>query len=63
MDFSQVQIDTTIPMTPKEGDVIIEIYDEADDGQVKGEKASPTGGETDGQTIVEGLTMSDALLA
>ena len=63
MDFSQVQIDTTIPMTPKEGDVIVEIYDEADNGQVEGEKASPTGGETDGQTIVEGLTMSDALLA
>ena len=50
-------------MTPKEGDVIIEIYDKADDGQVEGEKASLTGGETDGQTIVEGLTMSDALLA
>ena len=38
LDFSEIQIDTTVPMTACGGDMIVEVDDDGADGQVKAKR-------------------------
>lgn len=57
LDFSQIHIDTIVPMSLGGGDVIIEIDDDGADERVEAEKAGPAEGETDERTTTEGPTV------
>ena len=63
LDFAQIQIDTTISMTVRGGDVIVEVDDDGVDRQVKAEKDSPMNEEANEKMTVVGPLMSNAPLA
>ena len=63
LDFAQIQIDTTISMTVRGGDVIVEVDDDGADRQVKAEKDSPMNEEANEKMTVVGPLMSNAPLA
>lgn len=63
LDFAQIQIDTTISMTVRGGDVIVGVDDDGVDRQVKAEKDSPMNEEANEKMTVVGPLMSNAPLA
>lgn len=57
LEFSQIYINTSVPTTPGEGDVIVEVEDE------EREVDKPVEGETEEQTTTEGQTVPGAPFA